>query len=86
MSRAEAIFLAVMEGGHDAALRFGALTALARSLGFSERIKGDHHIYYKDGVVEILNFQPDGNKAKPYQVRQLRGIISKYGLELTENE
>jgi hypothetical protein len=49
--------------------------------GFSVRIKGDHHIFYKEGVEEIINLQPLGDgRAKPYQVRQVRGIIYKYKL------
>ena len=43
--------------------------------GFNERIRGDHHIYTKDGVEEILNLQPLGSKAKPYQVKQVRAVI-----------
>jgi hypothetical protein len=50
-------------------------------LGFSLRIKGDHHIFYKEGIEEIINLQPlSGGKAKAYQVRQIRGIIFKYKL------
>ena len=51
------------------------------SLGFVERIKGDHHIFTKAGVVEIINLQPlkDG-RAKAYQVKQVRGIILRYKL------
>jgi predicted RNA binding protein YcfA (HicA-like mRNA interferase family) len=54
---------------------------LLNDLGFSERIKGDHHIFYKDGIEEIINLQPlrDG-KAKAYQVKQVRRIILKYKL------
>jgi hypothetical protein len=42
---------------------------------------GSHRIFFRDGVVEILNLQPrpDGT-AKPYQVRQVRDVILKYGL------
>jgi len=29
-----------------------------QDLGFSERIKGDHHIFYKEGIEEIINLQP----------------------------
>jgi len=48
-------------------------------LGFSERKKGDHHIFYKEGVENIINLQPLGDgKAKAYQVKQVRGIIFKY--------
>jgi hypothetical protein len=51
------------------------------SLGFSQRIKGDRHIFYREGVTEIINIQPNGAKAKPYQVRQIRELIVKYKLE-----
>jgi hypothetical protein len=34
----------------------------------------------KDGVKEILNLQPKGSKAKPYQVKQVRNLIIKYRL------
>ena len=50
------------------------------ALGFEERIKGSHHIYTKEGVIEILNFQPKGSKSKPYQVKQVRQVILKYKL------
>jgi len=51
-----------------------------KHLGFEERIKGSHHIFSKQGVAEILNFQPKGNKSKPYQVKQIREIILRYKL------
>lgn len=50
------------------------------SLGFNECIKGDHFIYSMEGVDEILNVQPNGNKAKPYQVKQVRSVTLKYKL------
>jgi len=45
-----------------------------------ERIRGSHHIFTKEGVEEILNLQPKGRQAKPYQVKQVRGVILKYRL------
>ena len=39
----------------DANVPFETLRTLLRRLGFDERIKGDHHIFTKDGVEEILN-------------------------------
>lgn len=48
----------VPSGTADANIRFEDLRSLLRALGFTERIKGDHHIYSKDGVIEILNLQP----------------------------
>ena len=65
----------------DANIRFSELRKLVLSLGFKERIKGDHHIYSKTGIIEIINIQPLNNgKAKPYQVKQIRNLIHKYKL------
>ena len=50
------------------------------ALGFRERIKGDHHIFWREDIQEIVNVQPKRNLAKPYQVKQLRGLILKYQL------
>lgn len=49
-------------------------------LGFDERIRGSHHVFTKDGVEEILNLQPKGASAKPYQVGQVRNVILRYKL------
>ncbi len=56
------------------------LRHLLEGLGFQERIRGSHHIYTKDGLIEIINIQPKGSKAKPYQVKQIRNLILKYKL------
>jgi hypothetical protein len=71
----------VLSGLSDKNIRFQDLKKFLNNFGFSERIKGDHHIFYKEGIGEIINLQPlkDG-KAKAYQVRQVRGIIFKYKL------
>jgi len=53
---------------------------MLRSLGFDERVRGSHHIFRKDGVRELVNLQREGSKAKVYQVRQVRGVILRYGL------
>ena len=45
-----------------------------------ERIKGDHHIFTRGDVEEILNLQPKGSQAKPYQIKQVRQILVKYQL------
>lgn len=69
----------VLSGLSDRNLRFRDLVKLVSDFGFSERIKGDHHILLKDGVEEIINLQPLKNgKAKAYQVKQVRTIIFKY--------
>ncbi|MBN1930116.1 MAG: type II toxin-antitoxin system HicA family toxin [Desulfobacterales bacterium] len=68
----------------DSNISFIALCKLLISLGFRERIRGDHHIFTKDGVEEILNLQPKGGKAKPYQVKQVRDIIIRYRMNIGE--
>jgi len=65
----------VLRGASDANIRFEDLRALLTHLGFEERIRGDHHIFTKDEVPEILNLQPRGSQAKAYQVKQVRGVI-----------
>lgn len=49
-------------------------------LGFEERIRGSHHLFRKEGIIEKIILQRDNNKAKIYQVRQARSIILKYKL------
>ncbi len=70
----------ILRGSADANVPFKGLCSLLVSLGFEERVKGSHHIFTKDGIPEILNLQPQGNKAKRYQVRQVRTVILKYRL------
>jgi predicted RNA binding protein YcfA (HicA-like mRNA interferase family) len=70
----------VLRGGSDQNVAFDDLIALLVSLGFQKRIKGSHHVFSKDGVEEIINIQPSGGKAKPYQVKQVRAVIVKYKL------
>lgn len=67
----------VMSGKSDNNIRFTDFRNLILSYGFRERIKGDHFIYKRDDIVERIVIQPKGNKAKPYQVRNL---FDKYSL------
>ena len=80
MSQYEKLLLSILSGTQDRNMLFSDLRAVLDRLGFQCRIKGDHFIYIKDGVEEIINIQPVGNKAKPYQVKQVRSIILKYQL------
>lgn len=74
------ILLKVLSGTADANIRFDDLRSLLMTLGFAERVKGGHHIFTKPEVAEILNLQPRGSMAKPYQVKQVRGVIVRYKL------
>jgi hypothetical protein len=55
---------------------------LLKEIGFKEHIRGDHHIFIKEGVREIINLQPENSKVKAYQVRQVRRIILNYKMML----
>lgn len=82
MATLEKLFYSIMSGTQDRNIKFSDMQKILEVLGFQYRIKGDHFIYWRDGIDEIINIQPDGNKAKPYQVKQIRNIILKYGLEV----
>lgn len=86
MSQSQKILLAILSGTQDSNISFSDLQGVLDRLGFSCRIKGDHFIYTKEGIEEIVNIQPRGNKAKPYQVKQIRQIILKYRLGGIINE
>ena len=84
MGRHEKLYEHILMRRSDANVPFDGLCALLTRLGFEDRIRGDHHIFTREGVEEILNLQPRDGKAKPYQVKQVRGVILKYGLRLGE--
>ena len=80
MSKYEKLLLQILRGTSDAQIPFEGLRHLLLHLQFRERIKGSHHIFSKEHVEEILNLQPKGSHAKPYQVKQVRLVLIKYQL------
>jgi virulence-associated protein VapD len=80
MATDERLLRRILQGSADANIAFDDLRRLLRRLGFEERIRGSHHIFRKPGIEEKLNLQRDDNKAKVYQVRQVRAVILKYRL------
>jgi hypothetical protein len=80
MAKHRKTLLRVLSGTADASVRFDDLRHLLLALEFGERIRGDHHLFFRDGIQDILNLQPRGHQAKAYQVRQVREVIVKYGL------
>lgn len=80
MSQYEKLLLSILSGTQDRNILFADLRTILDRCGFRCRIRGDHFIYTKDGVEEIINIQPAGNRAKPYQVKQVRYIVLKYQL------
>ncbi len=86
MARYDELLARILRGTSDANIPFNQLRHLLRRLGFDERIRGDHYIFMKGGVEEIFNLQPKGHQAKPYQVKQVRAVLVKYGLAGGHNE
>ena len=86
MAKYDKLLTRVLQGTADANISFEELRHLLKRLGFAERIRGDHYIFTREGVEEILNLQPKGAQAKPYQVKQVRTAIVKYRLAGGNNE
>ncbi len=81
MSQYNKLLSQILSGRSDANIHFTEICRLLLKIGFEERVRGSHHIFTKEGVEEILNLQPRGSKAKPYQVKQVRNIILRYKLK-----
>ncbi len=86
MTRSDKLLERVLRGTSDASIPFEGLRHLLIQLGFEERIRGSHHVFTKAGIEEILNLQPKGAQAKPYQVKQVRQVILRYKLGGDANE
>lgn len=80
MTRRDKAIALILRGSSDANISFADLVAVLKGVGFDERIRGDHHIFTREGVREILNLQPRHGKAKPYQVKQVRHVLTTYRL------
>ncbi len=79
MSKASKTLADILTGRSDANISFADLCHLLERAGFTRKPgKGSHTLYFKEGVEEIINLQPIGNKAKPYQVKQVRNLFLKY--------
>ena len=86
MGKYEKLIFQILRGTSDANIAFSDLINLMQHFGFEMRIKVSHHIFRRKGFEEIPNLQKDGNKAKPYQVRQIRKIFLKYKLGVNNDE
>lgn len=80
------ILTRILSGQHDNNIKFNDLRKLLLNHGFLERIRGDHYIFTKEHVFEIINLQPlkDGN-TKQYQVKQVRNLFIKYRFHVKRN-
>jgi predicted RNA binding protein YcfA (HicA-like mRNA interferase family) len=86
MSKLEKILMLLLSGQSDNNIEFSELVHLLERIGFTLRTKGSHHIFFKEDIEEIINLQPDKNKAKAYQVKQVRSLILKYNLKIETDE
>lgn len=82
MGKYEKLFNLILKGSSDKNIYFEDLRHLLLKLGFTEKIRGAHHNFRRSGIEEKINIQKDGNKAKAYQIRQIRYIIGKYRLTI----
>ncbi|MEW6616007.1 MAG: type II toxin-antitoxin system HicA family toxin [Thermodesulfobacteriota bacterium] len=80
MNKYERLTQQILGGRADANIAFNDLCNLLLHCGFEMRVSGSHHIFRKAGIEEKINLQKDSNKAKPYQVKQVRNMILKYKL------
>lgn len=86
MTKRDKLFTKILSGVSDANIQFYGMCQLLKKLGFEERIRGSHHIFTREAVEEILNLQPKGTNAKPYQVKQVRIVFLKYKFGGEEDE
>ena len=86
MGKYEKLLTLILRGASDANIAFDDLCHLLKRLGFEERIRGSHHVFRREGVEEKISLQREGNKAKSYQVQQVRGVVTKYNLAGEKNE
>lgn len=80
MGKYQKLIFKILTVQADNKIKFTDLCNLLKKLGFKERVRGGHHIFRKEGIMEKINLQKDGSHAKPYQVRQVRNLIIKYKL------
>ncbi len=81
MSKYGKLLQQVLRGTSDANIAFDDLCQLLLRVGFEERTHGSHHVFRKTSVKERVNLQREGDKAKAYQVRQVRDVLISYELE-----
>lgn len=74
-------YVKLMSGQSDNNIGFTDLQNLLICLGFSHKnTKGDHFIYYYKNIPDNINIQPQGNKAKSYQVKQIRNFLKQHNI------
>jgi hypothetical protein len=80
MGKYEKILSKILQGSADTNIAFDDLRTVLKRLGFEERIRGSHHVFRKQGILDKIVLQRDGSKAKAYEVHQVRNVVVKYNL------
>ncbi|RLD54070.1 MAG: type II toxin-antitoxin system HicA family toxin, partial [Bacteroidetes bacterium] len=57
MGKHNKLLIKILTGRSDHNIDFNQLCQLLKILDFEERIKGSHHIYFKENIEEIINIQ-----------------------------
>ena len=86
MGKYQKLIGTILSGRSDNNIPFDQLCRLLCKLGFNERVKGSHHIFYREDLVDIINIQAKGGRAKSYQVKQVRKLILTHKLFLEDGE
>ena len=86
MGKREKLLRRILSGQSDYDISFNELVNLLLSLGFKMRQEGSHKIFTKDGIIKRINLQSEGSKAKGYQVRQIRKILTTYKFNVWRND
>jgi len=80
MGRRRKLYDRRVGGGSDSNIPFQQTRTLLKHLGFDERVSGSHHVFVRGGIEEIIDIQEVGGECKPYQVKQMRTVLTKYNL------
>jgi predicted RNA binding protein YcfA (HicA-like mRNA interferase family) len=68
---------------HNVAFR--DMLSLMAKLGFElSRVAGSHHIFVHPRLAEIVSLQEVRGEAKPYQIRQVLGLIERHHLNVED--
>jgi predicted RNA binding protein YcfA (HicA-like mRNA interferase family) len=86
MGKKEKLLQKILSGQGDYNIPFNDLNSLLLSLGFKRRQEGSHMLFTKEKINERINLQAEGSKAKGYQVKQVRKILTNYNLELLNED
>ncbi|MFN7960386.1 MAG: type II toxin-antitoxin system HicA family toxin [Thermoanaerobaculia bacterium] len=72
--------------GHLQNVAFADFCRLAEGFGFQPgRSRGSHQTFSHPSVPELVNLQPFGGEAKPYQIRQFLRLVERYNLKLEDS-